>query len=98
MDKLAALVNGLPADSRTKARMTGNRGATEETLLALIADYLQTLVWMQSKDGAEGRNRPRSIIDIIYGEGTETDTDTFESPEAFLAERKRILSGGGEDT
>ena len=64
-------------------------------LLALIADSVQTLAWMQSEDGVNGRNRPKSIFNMIVGANEETDVDVFESPEDFMAERERILSGRG---
>ena len=77
--------------------MAGNREITTgEMLLALIADSVQTIAWMQSEDGVRGTNRPKSIFNLIAGTGEETDVDVFESPEAFLAERERILYGRGE--
>ena len=97
MDKLAALVSGLPVHSRTKAKMTGNREiTTSEVLLALIADSVQTIAWMQSEDGVRGTHRPKSVFNMIVGTSEETDVDVFESPEAFMAERERILLGRGE--
>ena len=77
--------------------MAGTREVTtSEMLLAVIADSVQTLAWMQSEDGANGRNRPKSIFNMITGSKEETDIDVFDSPEAFMAERERILSGRGE--
>ena len=99
MRKQAALVYGLPQHSRTKARITGGKElSTEEVLLAIIADKLALLTWMQSEDGVNGINQPESVLEILLGEREDNETESFDSPEAFEAERKRLLSGEGEKT
>lgn len=57
---------------------------TEEVLLAHCCDRLGNLVWMNSKDGVDGINRPPSILKALLGEPeTESDAVGYDSPEDF---------------
>lgn len=99
VSKLAALVAGLPDHSRTKAKINGYRELPTDTiLLAIIADGINTLVWMKSEDGANGQNRPKSIYSILMGEKRDDEAETFDTPEEFMAERARLISGKGQGT
>lgn len=93
---VAAFFDGLGADSRIKMRISGQKVERGIYLLAVIADYLATLCWMQSKDGARGVNRPQRITDIWYGEhDAEDDAVVFGSPEEFMEMRGKLLKKGG---
>ena len=95
----AALVSGLPAGSRTKAKLRGDAAISiQETLLAIIADKLSMLVWFQSEDGQNNTNRPKSILAELTGKGSQEEVMAFDTPEAFEAERARLISGEGETT
>lgn len=91
--KLATLALGLSKDSRVMMAMAGAKLTTEETLLCLVVDRLTTLAWMQSKDGAAGRNRPKSILEELTKEKTENDFKTFASLDDFEAARRKIIGG-----
>lgn len=93
VETLAALACGLPEDSRVIRKLTGAKTTPTLTLLAAIADRLGLLVWLQTKDGQKGRNRPKSILSELMKE-TEEKPQSFETPEDFEAERARILRGG----
>ena len=94
----AALVSGLPYYARVKAKIRGDSGfSTEETLLAVIADKLAMLVWLNSEDGRNNTNRPRSILAALSGGDRENEVLSFDTPEEFEAQRERILSGEGEE-
>lgn len=96
---LAALVAGLPEESRIKTRLNGRNGKSlTELLLAVIADGIKMLVWMQSVDGARGQNRPKSIYEELIGDQQDPDVNVYDSPEEFMAERERILAGKEETT
>lgn len=90
---LAALAAGLPAESRVMRKVSGSKLTPEQTLLAAIADRLGLLVWMQTKDGHKGRNRPKSILSELTRDETEAP-ESFASPADFEAERERLLRGG----
>jgi hypothetical protein len=62
--------------------------------MAMMVDRMSLFVWMNSKDGASGLNRPTSIFEMLMGIEKENDIKAFDSPEAFEAERKRILERG----
>lgn len=60
-------------------------------LLAAGVDSLNTLVWQNSKDGAKGRNKPKSILEIITGNDKEEKVVAFSSAEEFEKRRKELL-------
>ncbi len=92
--KLAAtLAAGLPESSRINKAITGRNMSVDTMLRAVIADRLGILVWLKTKDGQKGRNRPESFVDLLNGT-RENETAGFDSPEAFEAERQRIIGGG----
>lgn len=94
---LAALARGLDDDSRIKRSMNGLTVRHDALLQAAAVDRLSMLVWMQSKDGARGRNRPPSIVAALTRQSAKYEKPLgYDSPEAFHAARAKIL-GGGED-
>lgn len=91
--KLATLALGLSKDSRTMMAMAGAKLTTAETLMCLAVDGINTLAWMQSKDGASGRNRPKSVLDQLTKEDKPKDYAIFSSLEDFEAARLKIIGG-----
>lgn len=91
--KLATLALGLSKDSRVMMAMAGAKLTTAETLLCLAVDGISTLAWMQSKDGAAGRNRPRSIFEELTKEKPKAEHKTFASLADFEAARMKIIGG-----
>ena len=79
----AALACGLGPDSRIKMKISGAKAPTDTILFAAMVDRLSTMVWMQSKDGAKGVNRPASILSEIYGESKNKEITTFASGDDF---------------
>ena len=71
--------------------MSGHKVDVETLIIASAVDRLSTLVWFQTKDGEKGRNRPASLVELLTAKETKKDTVVFDSPEAFEAERARIL-------
>ena len=90
---VAALSIGLRGDSRIKMKVADRRLTMNETLLAMIADYLALIFWTKTKDGQKNRNRPQSLRDALEN-GNKKDKDIlgFESPEDFENMRKSLLS------
>jgi len=74
-----------------------------EHLQALTFDVLQTIAWLQSKDGAEGRNRPKPLPRPgVSVDETRTGTASLDLDDmaALLAARNPnqlplLKSGGG---
>lgn len=89
----ATLAMGLGPDSRIMQKISGARAPVDTLLLAAIADAVRFLVWMQTKDGRKGRNRPASILEKLTGAQRAEETAGFDSPEAFNAWRASILEG-----
>lgn len=90
MSKLAVLSCGLPPESRTMRRVSGEKLTTDQMLLASIADRLSMLLWMQTKDGHKGINRPKLILSELNKQEEEKPL-AFESGAAFLAAREEII-------
>lgn len=94
MRKLAALSCGLPPDSRTMRRVSGQKLTVEETLLTACVDRLTMLVWMNSEDGRRNRNRPKSILSELKEE--KEKPMAYKDGAAFIAAREAILGGGAD--
>lgn len=62
--------------------------------MALQVDALNLLVWQNTKDGAKGRNKPKSVFEHIIKKTKKQESDTFNSVEDFLAFRKRFVKDG----
>lgn len=93
---LAVLAFGLPPESRIKIALSEVDVSPQMLLMAMMADRLALLAWLQSSDGARGRHRPPSIVEAIKNaraEKTKSDVLSFNSGEAFLAAQKRIIGG-----
>lgn len=95
LSRVAIFAVGLRDDSRTKMRISGMRYPTDTLLLASAIDRLSLLVWMNSKDGANGVNRPKSILNELMGKESEKDIEAFESSVDFEERRREILAKGG---
>ncbi len=99
--QVAVFAYGLRDDSRIKQIMSNQIVPLETTLLASIVDRLSLSLWLQTKDGQKGVNRPASIADQLIkrdkSENDEKDYLVFESGEDFENYRKALLAKtGGE--
>ena len=86
---LATLVVGLGEESRIKMRLSGGKVPRRDILLAAAVDRLSLIAWPLSDDGRTGANRPGSILNAILGiseDETNSDVETYDSPEDFEAE------------
>lgn len=102
LNQVAVFAYGLRDDSRIKQIMSNQIVPLETTLLASIVDRLSLSLWLQTKDGQKGVNRPASIAEMLTKnnkeERDERDYLVFESGEDFENYRKALLAKtGGED-
>lgn len=102
LKQVAVFAYGLRDDSRIKQIMSDQIVPLETTLLASIVDRLSLSLWLQTKDGQKGVNRPTSIAEMLTKnnkeESDERDYLVFESGEDFENYRKALLAKtGGED-
>lgn len=102
LTQVAVFAYGLRDDSRIKQMMSNQIVPLETTLLASIVDRLSLSLWLQTKDGQKGVNRPASIADQLIkrdkSENDEKDYLVFESGEDFENYRKALLAKtGGEE-
>ena len=101
LNEVAVFAYGLRDDSRIKQIMSNQIVPLETTLLASIVDRLSLSLWLQTKDGQKGVNRPASIADQLIkrdkSENDDKDYLVFESGEDFENYRKALLAKtGGE--
>lgn len=94
--RIATYSVGLRENSRIKLKMSDSRYSLDSLLLAAIVDRLSLLVWLKTKDGAQGVNRPKSIMANLLGETEEKNTLAFQSPGEFEKEWKKIIERGEE--
>lgn len=95
LSRVAIFAVGLRENSRTKMRISGMKYPTDTLLLASAIDRLSILAWMNSKDGTNGINRPKSILNELMGKEDKKDIETFEFSEDFEERRREILAKGG---
>lgn len=96
--RAAVFAYGLPTDSRIKLKMSGSKLATDTQLQAAMLDALHMLLWIQSKDGAIGANRPQSVLSLLLGEDHSKRQDRFAvDPDDFEALFEEITKGGLSD-
>ena len=84
---------GLGPGSRIAQKLSGSSVGLDTMLLAVIADAVRLLVWQNTKDGMDGRNRPWSITERLAGGGKQKETLGFDTPEAFDAWRAQMIGG-----
>jgi len=61
-------------------------------LKACILDKLSVLVWLQTDDGAKGKNRPKMIAALLSGEQEkQTEVVSYASGKDFDEAREKIL-------
>lgn len=101
LNEVAVFAYGLRDDSRIKQMMSDQIVPLETTLLASIVDRLSLSLWLQTKDGQKGVNRPKSIVDQLTKQDKEERDEreylVFESGEDFENYRKALLAKtGGE--
>ena len=102
LTQVAVFAYGLRDDSRIKQIMSNQIVPLETTLLASIVDRLSLSLWLQTKDGQKGVNRPTSIAELLTKnhkeESDKRDYLVFESGEDFENYRKALLAKtGGEE-
>lgn len=98
VETLATLCVGLRDNSRIKMKLSGMAITPELLIEAIIADRLGTLVWINSKDGENGRNFPESIAAKLLGEDRrENDIEAFDTAEAFEDAWARMTGGTHAD-
>jgi hypothetical protein len=100
LSTVAVFAYGLKDDSRIKQLLSDQIAPVERLLLASMVDRLSMLLWIQSKDGQKGVNRPTSLTDFFIKKEKEDTREfmTFESPEDYEAYRKQLFSGNGGDS
>ena len=89
--RAAVYACGLRPNARIMMKLAGAKVPLETILLGLIADAEAIGVWMQTEDGVNGTNRPVSIMEAMLG--IQKETVSFESPEAFMEWRAKMLEG-----
>ena len=85
----AVLSCGLSEDSRIKRKLTGAKLTTQLMMQAAMVDALNILVWFKTKDAQKGRNRPKSIVELLTGESEKIDS--FATVEEFERARSEII-------
>lgn len=101
LNQVAVFAYGLRDNSRIKQMMSDQIVPLETTLLASIVDRLSLSLWLQTKDGQKGVNRPKSIVDQLTKQDKEERDEreylVFESGEDFENYRRLLLAKTGGD-
>ena len=71
-----------------------NVQSLDRTLQAAQLDALNLLIWQNTKDGAKGRRRPKSIVESwMDRQEKKDDIKTFASGEEFDRIRQMMIEG-----
>ena len=87
----ATLAAGLREDSRIRTILGGLPVQMSIYMQMAQMDALNLLAWLNSSDGAEGINRPKSVLLSLSGRSGEVQG--FDSGEDFMKEWKRRTEG-----
>ena len=90
---LAVLVTGLRADSRTKMAINGMQVPLNTIIMAMTYDRVNQWLWMNTKDGRKGKNKPSSLVETLTSKPKEKTIETFDTGEEFDAMLRRIKEG-----
>lgn len=95
---LATLACGLRENARIKMKLSGSKANPLDLMVAAAVDRLSILMWQNTKDGADGRNKPKSIVALLLGEQEEEKElqgfDTAEEFEAAWIRTTGVAHGG----
>lgn len=92
LTKVAVFSCGLRDNSRIKMKMSDQTIQLDTLLMAGISDKLSLLLWIKTKDGMKGINRPSSILNILTGsQSVERKEIVFDSGEDFERMRQQLL-------
>ena len=90
---IATLAIGLKPDSRIKLKASGLKFSIETLLLAHIADNTAINVYAKTKDARHGRNKPRSMLEVLNEENNPGNhAMRFNSGKDFM-KKWRELNG-----
>ena len=84
--KLAVLSSGLRDNSRIKMKLSGSKVPLDLFLQAVMVDKLSWLVWAKTEDARAGKNRPVSVVSLLYGEQepkSKSKYQQFDSGDDF---------------
>ena len=71
-----------------------NVRSLDQTLQAAQLDALNLLIWQNTKDGAKGRRRPKSIVESwLNKKDSKDDIETFASGADFDRMRRMMIEG-----
>ena len=97
VETLAALSVGLRENSRIKMKLSGAKVQPDFLLLAAAVDRLSLLVWSKTKDAEKGRNKPKSLVDVLNGKVKESNVMAFDTAEEWEEAKARIIGGNYGD-
>lgn len=86
--KVASFAVGLRSDSRIKMKISDVDMPLNIMLLVRIIEQLNLLIWSKTKDGAKGKNRPKSILKHMQKK--DKNIRSFTTGKDFEKERKKI--------
>lgn len=80
---VATLAVGLRENSRIKMKIAGMDHQPGFMMQSAILDGIRMLIWMQTKDGTKGRNRPKSMVEQMIKKDKKEEVLSFNTPEEF---------------
>lgn len=91
---IGTLSVGLGNDSRIKRKIQEIPMSEQTMFLVAILDRLDLLLWLNSSDGAKGRNRPTPLLQKLLNQEEEGQLALFETGEEFDRYIRSVREGG----
>ena len=89
----ATLAVGLRSDSRIKLKLSKQRVSTDTLLSAAAVDALNLILWSKTKDVKTGRNKPKSLVEMLNPQ-QESEFAGFDSAAEFEKARALLINKG----
>lgn len=73
--------------------VNGQKVTQSHLLLAAIVDRLSILAWQNTEDGHNGRNQPKSIVEMMTEDKRRAKYKTFSSGSEFEQAWAQLTKG-----
>lgn len=89
LERASVLAWGLPDESRIKRLISKQPVDNQTLLMAYMLDDLNFIAWSKTKDAEKGKNKPKSVVESLYKDKTETSA--YLTADDWQKARAKIL-------
>ena len=91
----AILASGLPPESRSRMKLSGQKLTAKDSALLAILDDVRTLAWAFLQVHSDKKiPAPKSVLQQALHQDQQPKALSFRTPEEFEEQKRRIIEGG----